>query len=106
MPALPGLRRYLVVLTALGMFSALFVLVQAEGLATLLTGGGISLFLVVALLGRAALTWGHGVLSGRFAATVRAGQRRRQQESAYDRAGVVATQITRGVEATDSNLTG
>jgi ATP-binding cassette, subfamily C, bacterial CydD len=105
-PALPGLRRYLVVLTALGMFSALFVLVQAEGLATLLTGGGISLFLVVALLGRAALTWGHGVLSGRFAATVRAGLRRRLLESASDRAGVVATQITRGVDATDSYLTG
>ncbi|GLY41658.1 thiol reductant ABC exporter subunit CydD [Amycolatopsis sp. NBRC 101858] len=106
MPALPGLRRYLIVLAALGVLSATFVLVQAEGLATLLTGGGVSLFLVAALLGRAALTWGHGVLSGRFAATVRAGLRRRLLESSSDRAGVVATQITRGVDATDSYLTG
>jgi ATP-binding cassette subfamily C protein CydD len=105
-PALPGLRRYLAVLATLGMCSAFFVLVQAEGLATLLTGGGISLFLVVAVLGRAALTGGHGVLSGRFAARVRAGLRRRLLESASDRAGVVATQITRGVDATDSYLTG
>ncbi|WP_284750476.1 thiol reductant ABC exporter subunit CydD [Amycolatopsis sp. RTGN1] len=106
MPALPGLRRYLIVLAALGVLSATFVLVQAEGLATLLTGGGVSLFLVAALLGRAALTWGHGVLSGRFAATVRAGLRRRLLGSSSDRAGVVATQITRGVDATDSYLTG
>jgi ATP-binding cassette subfamily C protein CydD len=105
-PALPGLRRYLIVLAALGALSATFVLVQAEGLATLLTGGGVSLFLVAALLGRAALTWSHGVLSGRFAATVRAGLRRRLLESSSDRAGVVATQITRGVDATDSYLTG
>src|SRR3954471_223523 len=88
------------------MCSASLVLVQAEGLATLLTGGGISLFLVVAVLGRAALTGGHGVLSGRFAASVRGALRRRLLGSASDRAGVVATQITRGVDATDSYLTG
>ncbi|WIY03413.1 thiol reductant ABC exporter subunit CydD [Amycolatopsis mongoliensis] len=106
MPALPGLRRYLAVLAALGVLSASAVLVQAEGLATLLTGGGVSSFLVVALLGRVALTWGHGVLGGRFAASVRGGLRRRLLDSASDRAGVVATQVTRGVDATDSYLSG
>ncbi|MEU8637844.1 thiol reductant ABC exporter subunit CydD [Amycolatopsis sp. NPDC048633] len=106
MPALPGLRRYLVVLAVLGVLSAVFVLLQAEGLATLLTGGGVSLFLVVALAGRVALTCGHGVLSGRFAASVRGGLRRRLLDSSSERAGVVATQVTRGVDATDSYLSG
>jgi ATP-binding cassette subfamily C protein CydD len=105
-PALPGLRRYLFLLAVLGALSAVLVLVQAEGLATLLTGGGVSLFLVVAIAARVLLSWGHGVLSGRFAATARAGLRRRLLGSSSDRAGVVATQITRGVDATDSYLTG
>jgi ATP-binding cassette subfamily C protein CydD len=105
-PALPGLRRYLVVLAVLGVLSAVFVVLQAEGLATLLTGGGVSLFLAVALVGRGALTWGHGVLSGRFAASVRGGLRRRLLDSSSGRAGVVATQVTRGVDATDSYLSG
>ncbi|WP_410668827.1 thiol reductant ABC exporter subunit CydD [Amycolatopsis sp. cmx-4-68] len=106
MPALPGLRRYLGFLSFLGVLSASAVLLQAEGLATLLTGGGLSVFLVVAVASRVALTWGHGVLSGRFAASVRDGLRRRLLGSSSDRAGVVATQITRGVDATDSYLTG
>ncbi|WP_410639300.1 thiol reductant ABC exporter subunit CydD [Amycolatopsis sp. lyj-346] len=106
MPALPGLRRYLVALSLLGVLTAASVLLQAEGLATLLTGGGVSLFLVVAIAARAALSWGHGVLSGRYAASVRGALRVRLLGSASDRAGVVATQVTRGVDATDSYLTG
>nr|WP_225957375.1 thiol reductant ABC exporter subunit CydD [Amycolatopsis lexingtonensis] len=103
---MPGLRRYLAVLAALGVLTAASVLVQAEGLATLLTGGGVSLLLVVAIAARALLSWAHGVLSGRFAASVRAGLRRRLLDSRADRAGVVATQVTRGADATDSYLTG
>ncbi|MCR6486465.1 thiol reductant ABC exporter subunit CydD [Amycolatopsis sp. OK19-0408] len=106
MPALPGLRRYLAALSALAVFTAAAVLFQAEGLATLLTGGGVSLFLVVAVAARVLLTAGHGVLSGRFAASVRGGLRRRLLDSRAERAGVVATQVTRGVDATDSYLTG
>ncbi|MEU7785997.1 thiol reductant ABC exporter subunit CydD [Amycolatopsis sp. NPDC049159] len=106
MPALPGLRRYLAVLAALGVLTAAAVLLQAEGLATLLTGGGVSPVLVVAIAARAVLSWGHGVLSGRFAASVRGGLRRRLLDSRADRAGVVATQVTRGVDAMDSYLTG
>ncbi|WP_191984013.1 thiol reductant ABC exporter subunit CydD [Amycolatopsis eburnea] len=106
MPALPGLRRYLAVLATLGVLTAASVLLQAEGLATLLTGGGVSLFLVIAIAARVLLSWGHGVLSGRFAASVRAGLRRRLLDSRADRAGVVATQVTRGADATDSYLTG
>ncbi|WIV58435.1 thiol reductant ABC exporter subunit CydD [Amycolatopsis nalaikhensis] len=106
MPALPGLRPYLVVLTLLGVASAVAVLLQAEGLATLLTGGGVSLFLVVAIASRVVLAFSHSVLSGRFAAAVRGGLRRRLLDSRADRAGVVATQVTRGVDATDSYLTG
>ena len=106
MPALPGLRRYLAGLGLLAVLTAVSVLLQAEGLATLLTGGGVSLFLVVAIAARVALSWGHSVLSGRFAASVRGALRLRLLGSVSDRAGVVATQITRGVDATDSYLTG
>ncbi|MEV6832460.1 thiol reductant ABC exporter subunit CydD [Amycolatopsis sp. NPDC051102] len=106
MPALPGLRRYLCVLSVLGVSTASAVLLQAEGLATLLTGGGVSLFLVVAIAGRVVLSWGHGFVGARFAASVRGSLRRRLLLSTSDRAGVVATQITRGVDATDSYLTG
>jgi ATP-binding cassette subfamily C protein CydD len=105
-PAFPGLRRYLVFLSLLGVLTAVSVLLQAEGLATLLTGGGVSLALSTAVAARVALSWGHSVLSGRFAASVRDALRLRLLESASDRAGVVATQITRGVDATDSYLTG
>jgi ATP-binding cassette subfamily C protein CydD len=93
-------------LSLLGVLTALSVLLQAEGLATLLTGGGVSRFLVAAIAARVLLAWAHGVLSGRFAASVRAGLRRRLLGSASERAGVVATQVTHGVDATDSYLTG
>ncbi|MGW5722727.1 thiol reductant ABC exporter subunit CydD [Amycolatopsis sp. NPDC003865] len=106
MPALPGLRRYLSALAVLAVLTAAAVLLQAEGLATLLTGGGVTPVLVAAVAGRGGLTWGHGVLSGRFAAAVRGGLRRRLLGSTAERAGVVATQVTRGVDATDSYLTG
>ena len=106
MPDLPGLHRYLVVLTLLGIATAVAILLQAEGLATLLTGGGVSLALMAAVAARVLLTAGHGVLSGRYAATVKAGLRRRLLEGDADRAGVVATQVTRGVDAADAYLTG
>ncbi|MGW3966028.1 thiol reductant ABC exporter subunit CydD [Amycolatopsis sp. NPDC005003] len=106
MPALPGLRRYLFSLSLLGVLTAVSVLLQAEGLATLLTGDGISPALVVAVAARVTLSWAQSVLGGRFAASVRGALRLRLLESASDRAGVVATQITRGVDATDSYLTG
>jgi ATP-binding cassette subfamily C protein CydD len=105
-PALPGLRRYLTLLALLGAASAAAILLQAEGLATLLTGGGVSLALVLAIAFRVTLSAGQGVLCGRFAAAVKASLRRRLLGSRADRAGVVATQVTRGVEATDSYLTG
>jgi ATP-binding cassette subfamily C protein CydD len=105
-PALPGLRRYLVFLSLLGVLTASAILLQAEGLTTLLTGGGSSLALVVAIGFRVVLSVGQDVLSGRFAATVKAGLRRRLLGSVSDRAGVVATQVTRGVDAADSYLTG
>ena len=106
MPALPGLRRYLAWLSCLGVLTAAAILIQAEGLANLLTGGGVSLALVLAIGARVVLGAGHGVLSGRFAASVKAGLRQRILDTEADRAGVVATQVTRGVDATDSYITG
>ena len=106
MPALPGLRRYLAWLGGLAVLTAAAILVQAEGLATLLTGGGVSLALVLAIGARVVLSAGHGVLSGRFAASVKAGLRQRILDAEAGRAGVVATQVTRGADATDSYLTG
>jgi ATP-binding cassette subfamily C protein CydD len=105
-PALPGLRRYLVFLSLLGVLTAAAILVQAEGLATLLTGGGVSLALLLAIAFRVMLSLCSDVLSGRFSASVKAGLRRRLLGSPSDRAGVVATQVTRGVDAADSYLTG
>jgi ATP-binding cassette subfamily C protein CydD len=90
----------------LGVLSALAVLTQAEGLATLLTGGGVSLTLVLAIACRIILSMSGDVLGGRFASSVKAALRRRLLGSSSDRAGVVATQVTRGVDAADSYLTG
>ncbi|WP_326568425.1 thiol reductant ABC exporter subunit CydD [Amycolatopsis rhabdoformis] len=105
MPSLPGLRRYLVVLGLFGALSAGVVLVQAEGLATLLTGGGVGLALIVAVALRVPLTLALGVVTGRFAAGAQAGLRLRLLGSSAD-AGVVTTQVTRGVDATTAYLTG
>jgi ATP-binding cassette subfamily C protein CydD len=105
-PALPGLRRYLVFSALLGVVTAAAVLVQAEGLATLLTGGGVSLALVLAIASRVLLSLTREVLGGRFAGSAKAALRRRLLDSSSDRAGVVATQVTRGVDAADSYLTG
>ncbi|MEV6903708.1 thiol reductant ABC exporter subunit CydD [Amycolatopsis sp. NPDC051372] len=105
MPSLPGSRRYLVVLGVLGTLTAGVVLLQAEGLATLLTGGGLGVTLLVAVGARVLLTLGQNVVTGRFAADAQAGLRRRLLGSTAD-AGVVTTQVTKGVDATTAYLTG
>ncbi|MFI5606370.1 thiol reductant ABC exporter subunit CydD [Amycolatopsis sp. NPDC051903] len=105
MPSLPGLRRYLAVLGVLGALTAGAVLVQAEGLATLLTGGGVGVALLVAVAARVLLALAQGVVTGRFAAGAQAGLRRRLLGSSAD-AGAVTTQVTKGVDATTGYLTG
>ncbi|MFF4593097.1 thiol reductant ABC exporter subunit CydD [Amycolatopsis sp. NPDC001319] len=105
MPSLPGLRRYLFLLGLLGALTAGVVLLQAEGLATLLTGGGLGVTLVVAVALRVLLALAMGVVTGRFAAGAQAGLRRRLLGSTAD-AGVVTTQVTKGVDATTAYLTG
>ncbi|MEV0064942.1 thiol reductant ABC exporter subunit CydD [Amycolatopsis sp. NPDC050768] len=105
MPSLPGSRRYLVLLGVLGALTAGVVLLQAEGLATLLTGGSLGVTLLVAVGARVLLTLGQSVVTGRFAADAQAGLRRRLLGSTAD-AGVVTTQVTKGVDATTAYLTG
>ncbi|QYN25187.1 thiol reductant ABC exporter subunit CydD [Amycolatopsis sp. DSM 110486] len=105
MPSLPGSRRYLVLLGVLGALTAGVILLQAEGLATLLTGGGLGVTLLVAVGARVLLTLGQSVVTGRFAADAQAGLRRRLLGSTAD-AGVVTTQVTKGVDATTAYLTG
>ncbi|MEV4599963.1 thiol reductant ABC exporter subunit CydD [Amycolatopsis sp. NPDC049253] len=105
MPSLPGLRRYLILLGILGALTAGVVLLQAEGLATLLTGRGLGVTLLAAVGARVLLTLGQGVVTGRFAADAQAGLRRRLLGSTAD-AGVVTTQVTKGVDATTAYLTG
>ncbi|MET7993079.1 thiol reductant ABC exporter subunit CydD [Amycolatopsis sp. NPDC005232] len=105
MPSLPGSRRYLVLLGVLGALTAGVVLLQAEGLATLLTGGGLGGTLLVAVGARVLLTLGQSAVTCRFAADAQAGLRRRLLGSTAD-AGVVTTQVTKGVDATTAYLTG
>ncbi|MEV8615605.1 thiol reductant ABC exporter subunit CydD [Amycolatopsis sp. NPDC051373] len=105
MPSLPGSRRYLVVLGVLGTLTAGVILLQAEGLATLLTGGGLGVTLLVAVGARVLVTLGQNVVTGRFAGDAQAGLRRRLLGSTAD-AGVVTTQVTKGVDATTAYLTG
>ncbi|GAA4549151.1 thiol reductant ABC exporter subunit CydD [Amycolatopsis samaneae] len=106
MPPVPGLRRYLIALTCLGFLTAAVILVQAEGLAALLTGGGVGVPLVAAFAARVLLAGGQGAFTGRFTASVKAGLRRRLLGSETERAGVVATQVTKGVDAVEAYLTG
>ena len=105
MPALPGLRGYLAALTALGVGTAVVVLIQADGLATLLTGGGVSVALVIAVATRIVLVVVQGLLTSRFAAAAQAGLRRRLLGGTGD-PGATATRITKGVDATEAYLTG
>ncbi|MET9267769.1 thiol reductant ABC exporter subunit CydD [Amycolatopsis sp. NPDC004079] len=105
MPALPGLRGYLVALAVLGVATAVSVLVQADGLATLLTGGGVSVALFVAVGARILLAAGQGLFTSRFAASAQAGLRRRLLDATGD-PGATATRITKGVDATATYLTG
>ncbi|SEP52663.1 thiol reductant ABC exporter subunit CydD [Amycolatopsis saalfeldensis] len=103
MPSLPGLRRYLAVLGVLGALTAGAVLVQAEGLATLLTGGGIGTALLIAVFARVLLALAQGVVSGRFAAAAQAGLRRRLLGSDSP---AVATRVIKGADAAEAHLTG
>ncbi|MFD5248611.1 thiol reductant ABC exporter subunit CydD [Amycolatopsis sp. NPDC058340] len=106
MPPLPGLRRHFGVLAVLGTLTAAAILVQADGLATLLTGGGVTWTLVAAIAVRALLAGVQGSVGGRFAATVKSGLRKRLLGAEADNPGKVATLVTKGIDASDAYLTG
>ncbi|EME57499.1 thiol reductant ABC exporter subunit CydD [Amycolatopsis decaplanina] len=103
---LPGLRRHFGVLAVLGTLTAAAILVQADGLATLLTGGGVTWALVAAIAVRALLAGIQGSVGGRFAATVKAGLRKRLLGAEAENPGEVATLVTKGIDAGDAYLTG
>ncbi|MFD5094708.1 thiol reductant ABC exporter subunit CydD [Amycolatopsis thailandensis] len=106
MPPLPGLRRHFGVLGVLGTLTAVAILVQADGLATLLTGGGVTWTLAAAIAVRVVLTGVQGSLGGRFAATVKAKLRKRLLGAEAENPGEVATLVTKGIDAGDAYLTG
>ncbi|MEU3625079.1 thiol reductant ABC exporter subunit CydD [Amycolatopsis coloradensis] len=106
MPPLPGLRRHFGVLAVLGTLTAVAILVQADGLATLLTGGGVTWTLAAAIAARVLLVGVQGSLGGRFAATVKAKLRKRLLGAEAENPGEVATLVTRGIDAGDAYLTG
>ncbi|MFC3452059.1 thiol reductant ABC exporter subunit CydD [Amycolatopsis speibonae] len=106
MPPLPGLRRHFGVLGLLGTLTAAAILGQADGLATLLTGGGVTWTLVAAIAVRVALAGVQGSLGGRFAATVKATLRNRLLGAEAKNPGEVATLVTKGIDAGDAYLTG
>ncbi len=106
MPPLPGLRRHFGVLAVLGTLTAVAILAQADGLATLLTGGGVTWTLAAAIAVRVLLTAVQGSVGGRFAATVKAGLRKRLLGTEAGNPGEVATLVTKGIDASDAYLTG
>lgn len=106
MPPLPGLRRHFGVLAVLGTLTAVAILVQADGLATLLTGGGVTWTLVAAIAARVLFATVQGTVGGRFAATVKAGLRKRLLGADAENPGEVATLVTKGIDAGDAYLTG
>ncbi len=106
MPPLPGLRRHFGVLAVLGTLTAAAILVQADGLATLLTGGGVTWTLAAAIAVRVLLAGVQGSVGGRFAATVKAGLRKRLLGAEAEKPGEVATLVTKGIDASDAYLTG
>ncbi|OXM56820.1 thiol reductant ABC exporter subunit CydD [Amycolatopsis thailandensis] len=106
MPPLPGLRRHFGVLGVLGTLTAAAILVQADGLATLLTGGGVTWTLAAAIAVRVLLAAVQGSLGGRFAATVKAKLRQRLLGAEAENPGEVATLVTKGIDAGDAYLTG
>ncbi len=106
MPPLTGLRRHFGVLAVLGTLTAVAILVQADGLATLLTGGGVTWTLVAAIAARVLFSAVQGTVGGRFAATVKAGLRKRLLGAEAERPGEVATLVTKGIDAGDAYLTG
>ncbi|UUV35198.1 thiol reductant ABC exporter subunit CydD [Amycolatopsis roodepoortensis] len=106
MPPLPGLRRHFGLLAVLGTLTAAAILVQADGLATLLTGGGVTWTLVAAIAVRALLAGVQGSVGGRFAAKVKAGLRKRLLGAEAENPGAVAALVTKGIDASDAYLTG
>lgn len=105
-PALPGIRRYMVLLGVLGALTACFVLVQAELLAGLLAGN-VSLALpIAALLGRGLLAWAQDRLAARFTASTKTYLRSRVLRATMDSAGAQTTLVTKGIDAVGPYLTG
>jgi ATP-binding cassette subfamily C protein CydD len=107
-PEIP--RRFPVLLGAIAFATAALVLMQAELLARLLSGGdGILLLgLVVAL--RAVVLWAQRGLTQSTAAAVKARLRQRVLRDAVarrgDRAGEVSTLVTRGLDSIEPYLAG
>ncbi|TDC30157.1 thiol reductant ABC exporter subunit CydD [Micromonospora sp. KC213] len=118
----PAARRDLAVLAALGGLTALLVVGQATALAALLAtafGGrldtGALAGFVVAVGGRAAVSWAQGAVAARAAATVKAALRADLLATvsrhgpgwvAGQRAGQLATLTGRGLDALDAYFTG
>ncbi|WP_329019021.1 thiol reductant ABC exporter subunit CydD [Micromonospora rifamycinica] len=118
----PGARRDLAVLAALGGVTALLVVAQATALATVLATGIHGRLDTVALAGfvvavgaRSLVTWGQGTVAARAAATVKATLRADLLAAvgrhgpgwvAGQRAGQLATLTGRGLDALDAYFTG
>lgn len=99
------MRAYYAVLTCFGVLTAVAILLQADLLATLLTGG-FSRLLVVVIAARAVLAGVQDAVVGRFAARTKSLLRKRILSAETDRAGEEATLATKGIDAADPYLTG
>ncbi|GIG85693.1 ABC transporter ATP-binding protein/permease [Plantactinospora endophytica] len=118
----PGARRHLGLLGALGIAAAGLVIAQATTLATVLAeaaGGHLDRVALAAFLasvaGRAALLWAQGTVAARAAATVKAALRADLLDAvgrrgpgwlSGQRTGQLATLAGRGLDALDAYFTG
>jgi ATP-binding cassette subfamily C protein CydD len=106
---LPILRRYLALLTGVGVLIATAILVQAELLADLLGAGAGVAPLLAAFAARGVLSLGQSALAGRCAARIKTVLREQIIADLFVHnrpAGERATLATRGVDAVDGYLTG
>ena len=102
-------RRYVVVLSAFAVLTAVVVLAQAEVLASVLAGGWSAWWLVAVVVARAAVVWTVRFSAQRFASSVKAALRKRVLRDSCGSpgpAGSVTTLVVKGVDAVEPYFAG
>ncbi|MEU4807053.1 thiol reductant ABC exporter subunit CydD [Actinosynnema sp. NPDC023587] len=99
-------RRYVVLLSVLGVVTAVLVLAQAELLASVLSGGAGAGALIGVVAVRAVVVWVGRAATQREAASVKAALRKRVLRDAPGSTGEVTTLVVKGLDAVEPYLAG